>query len=95
MSASDEERRHRDAVQALDAAVRRDGARRLAHVERLAGETLRQATDVFGSGEAAAEWLVRPAMALDQHRPIDRLGTAAGRQQVERLLTRLYYGVYT
>ena len=95
MSTSDEERRHGKAVEALDAAARRDGGRRLDQVERLAGDILTQATDVFGSREAAAEWLMRPAMALDRKRPIDLLVTAAGREQVELLLIRLHYGVYT
>ncbi|WP_245615272.1 antitoxin Xre/MbcA/ParS toxin-binding domain-containing protein [Muricoccus aerilatus] len=34
-------------------------------------------------------------MALDRSRPIDLLGTVAGRQQVKLLLVRLHYGVYT
>jgi len=95
VSASDEERRHREAVAALDAAVRRDGVRQLVQLERLAGDVLTQAAGVFGSREAAAEWLTRPAMALDQRRPVDLLGTEGGRKQVELLLIRLEYGVYT
>lgn len=96
MSASDEERRHREAVEALDAATQRDGVRQLAQLERLAGDKMiTQAADVFGLRQAAAEWLMRPAMALDRQRPIDLLGTAAGREQVELLLIRLQYGVYT
>lgn len=95
MSASDEERRHREAVAALDAAVRRDGVRQLVQLERLAGDVLTQAAEVFGSRETAADWLMRPAMALDRQRPVDLLGTAAGKEQVELLLIRLRYGVYT
>ena len=75
--------------------VRRDLARWLARVERLAGDILTQATGVFGSREAAAEWFTRAAMALDQRLPIDLLGTEGGRKQVELLLIRLAYGVYT
>src|SRR5687767_8725823 len=33
-------------------------------------EVLANATDVFGSQEAAEEWLERPAMGLDRRRPI-------------------------
>lgn len=95
MSITGQEHRRRKAVEALDAAARRDGVRRLAQVECLADTVLTQAADVFGSRKAAVNWLMRPAMALDQQRPIDLLGTAAGREQVELLLIRLHYGVYT
>ena len=95
MSTFNEERRHREAVEALDAAAWCGGVRWLAQVERLAGDILTPAADVFGSREAAAEWFMQPAMALDRKRPIDLLGTAAGREQVELLLIRLHYGVYT
>ncbi|WP_245615434.1 antitoxin Xre/MbcA/ParS toxin-binding domain-containing protein [Muricoccus aerilatus] len=95
MSTSDEERRHREAVAALDAAVQRAGVRQLVQLERLAGDVLTQAAEVFGSRETAADWLMRPAMALDRQRPVDLLGTAAGKEQVELLLIRLQYGVYT
>jgi len=95
VSASDEERRHREAVEALDTAARRDGVRQLAQLERLAGDVLTQAAEVFGSSEAAADWLMRPAMALDRQRPVELLGTAAGKEQVGLLLIRLQYGVYT
>lgn len=95
MNASDEERRHREAVEALDAATQRDGVRQLAQLERLAGDVLTGAAEVFGSRQAAADWLTRPAMALDRRRPVDLLGTAAGKEQVGLLLIRLQYGVYT
>lgn len=95
MSASDKERRYREAVEALDAATQRDGVRQLAQLERLAGDVLTRAAEVFGSRQAAADWLTRPAMALDRRRPVDLLGTAAGKEQVGLLLIRLQYGVYT
>jgi putative toxin-antitoxin system antitoxin component (TIGR02293 family) len=56
---------------------------------------LAMATAVLGSREAAEKWLARPAMALDRRRPIELLGTTAGVQLVEDLLTRIEYGVYT
>jgi putative toxin-antitoxin system antitoxin component (TIGR02293 family) len=37
----------------------------------------------------------RPAMSLDQRRPVDLLSTPAGIESVEDHLTRLGYGVYT
>jgi putative toxin-antitoxin system antitoxin component (TIGR02293 family) len=58
-------------------------------------EILAKATAVLGSQEEAEDWLKRPAMALDQRRPIDLLATPAGVQLVEDLLGRIQYGVYT
>jgi putative toxin-antitoxin system antitoxin component (TIGR02293 family) len=58
-------------------------------------EILAKATEVLGSQEDAEDWLRRPAMALDQRRPIDLLASPAGVQLVEDLLGRIQYGVYT
>jgi putative toxin-antitoxin system antitoxin component (TIGR02293 family) len=58
-------------------------------------ELLATATEVFGNQQAAEEWLAAPAVALDQHRPIELLSTAVGAELVEQLLTRIEYGVYT
>lgn len=57
-------------------------------------EILARATAVFGSQREAEEWLERPAMGLDQRRPIDLLATTAGTEMVETFLQRLAYGVY-
>jgi putative toxin-antitoxin system antitoxin component (TIGR02293 family) len=57
-------------------------------------EILSKATDVFGSQAEAEQWLERPAIGLDQRRPIDLLATPAGVELVEEYLTRLDYGVY-
>lgn len=57
-------------------------------------EILAKATEVLGSQEAAEQWLERPAVGLDQRRPIDLLQTPAGVELVEDFLTRLGYGVY-
>lgn len=57
-------------------------------------EILAKATDIFGSQVEAEQWLERPAIGLDQHRPIDLLGTPAGVELVEDHLDRLEYGVY-
>jgi putative toxin-antitoxin system antitoxin component (TIGR02293 family) len=57
-------------------------------------EILAKSTDVFGSQEEAEQWLERPAIGLDQRRPIDLLATPAGIELVEQYLTRLAYGVY-
>ncbi len=58
-------------------------------------EILGRATELFGSQAEAEEWLERPAMALDQRKPIDLLSTPAGVESVEDHLTRLEYAVYT
>src|SRR5580700_275191 len=41
-------------------------------------EILAKATEVFGSQQDAEQWLERPAMGLDQRRPLDLLATPAG-----------------
>jgi len=53
---------------------------------------LRQALGTF---DEAQRWIVTPAMALNQMRPIDLLSTAPGRKMVDDLVTRVTYGVYT
>ena len=58
-------------------------------------EILAKATAVFGSKEAAEQWLERPAMGLNRQKPIDLLATPAGVALVEQLLGRIEYGVYT
>jgi putative toxin-antitoxin system antitoxin component (TIGR02293 family) len=58
-------------------------------------EILAKATSMMGSQEAAEQWLERPAIGLDQRRPIDLLSTPAGVELVETFLERLEYGVYT
>lgn len=57
-------------------------------------EILARASDVFGSQAEAERWLERPAIGLDQRRPIDLLATPAGVELIEDYLTRLEYGVY-
>jgi putative toxin-antitoxin system antitoxin component (TIGR02293 family) len=54
-----------------------------------------QAKRAFGSLEEAVLWLGRPAIALENKRPIELLRTLPGAQLVEQLLTRIEYGVYT
>ncbi|RVQ62058.1 DUF2384 domain-containing protein [Sinorhizobium meliloti] len=57
-------------------------------------EILAKATDIFGSQAEAEQWLERPAVGLDQRRPIDLLGTPPGVELVEDHLDRLEYGIY-
>ncbi|MBK3661223.1 DUF2384 domain-containing protein [Bradyrhizobium diazoefficiens] len=57
-------------------------------------EILAKATSIFGSKQEAEQWLERPAIGLDQRKPIDLLATPAGVELVEDFLARLEYGVY-
>lgn len=57
-------------------------------------EILGRATEVFGSQDEAEQWLERPAMGLDERRPIDLLSSPVGVETLEDHLTRLEYGVY-
>jgi putative toxin-antitoxin system antitoxin component (TIGR02293 family) len=58
-------------------------------------ELFARVNSIFGSDKEAEAWFERPAMALDQRKPIDMLSTPAGVELVEEHLTRLEYGVYT
>lgn len=58
-------------------------------------EILAKATAIFGSQAEAEQWLERPAMGLDQRRPLDLLATPTGTKIVEDFLVRIKYGVYT
>jgi putative toxin-antitoxin system antitoxin component (TIGR02293 family) len=58
-------------------------------------EIVAKAINVLGSRKEAEQWLERPAIGLNQRRPIDLLATPAGVELVETLLDRLDYGVYT
>jgi putative toxin-antitoxin system antitoxin component (TIGR02293 family) len=64
-----------------------------AQLWRLA-KVLCRAKEVLGGQKEAERWLCSPAMALDQRAPIDLLGTGAGAELVEELLTRFAWGVY-
>jgi putative toxin-antitoxin system antitoxin component (TIGR02293 family) len=57
-------------------------------------EILSKASSIFGSKEEAEQWLERPAIGLNQRKPIDLLATPAGVELVEDFLIRLEYGVY-
>lgn len=57
-------------------------------------ELLARATSVFGSQADAEQWFERPAVGLNQRRPIDLLSTPAGLETVEDHLTRFEFGVY-
>ena len=53
------------------------------------------ARDVFESSDASVSWLRRPQPGLGGQVPVDLLTTSAGTEEVERLLLRIEYGVYS
>lgn len=57
-------------------------------------ELFAKAEDVLGSNERAAEWMLEPAMALDNRRPIELLTTPVGSRLVDDVIERMRYGVY-
>ena len=56
---------------------------------------LARAIEVFGNSEKATRWMERPNRALSQKTPVQMLSTPAGRKEVEELLGRIEYGVYS
>ena len=69
-------------------AAESDRAVRLAQVFANAAETL-------GDGDKAAAWLKTPNRALRGGRPLDQLDTDPGVREVEDVLGRIAYGVYS
>lgn len=67
--------------------IESDRLYRLARIEAYAAE-------VFEDEDLAADWLKTPNRALGE-KPLDLLDTDAGTGRVERLLTRIEYGVYS
>lgn len=64
---------------------------RLVRFARLYGRAL----EVLGSAEATRAWLKTPARALGGDTPLFFAGTETGAREVENLLGRLEYSVYT
>jgi putative toxin-antitoxin system antitoxin component (TIGR02293 family) len=56
---------------------------------------LRQATDLFGDVEKARAWLKHPQYGLGGAVPLDYAETEVGAREVENLLGRIDYGVYS
>jgi putative toxin-antitoxin system antitoxin component (TIGR02293 family) len=71
--------------------LRPDESDRLVRVGRIA--TLAEVT--LGSREKAAGWLQKSNRALGNDAPLNRLDTDLGARQVEDVLLRIAYGVYS
>lgn len=80
-------RRARAAGSALDSAT----SDRLYRLSKI----LAVAEDVLGDAEQAMTWLRRPQPGLTGEVPLDLLVTQAGADEVETLLRRIDFGVYT
>ena len=57
-------------------------------------EIMAKAEDVLGSTDRAVDWMLRPAIALENRRPIDLLTTSIGAQLVDDVIERMRHGVY-
>jgi putative toxin-antitoxin system antitoxin component (TIGR02293 family) len=64
------------------------------HVLRVAA-LLHRAAEVFGDEAEAAAWLTTENAALDHASPLSWAGSEFGAREVEDLLGRLEYGVYS
>lgn len=71
--------------------LRRDESDRLFRLVRIAA----QASEVLEGREKATRWLHTPNRALGGSRPLDLLDTDLGARQVEEVLGRIDYGVYS
>lgn len=79
--------------------------RRLSHHSRLTSaesdRTVRlarvyaTAVELIGDSDKAVEWLRTPNRALGGERPFDQLDTDLGAREVEDVLGRIAYGVYS
>lgn len=71
--------------------LRADESDRLLRLARLGAH----ATYVLGSEEKASRWLRRPNRALGNQVPLELLESDIGARQVEEVLGRIEYGVYS
>jgi putative toxin-antitoxin system antitoxin component (TIGR02293 family) len=53
------------------------------------------ATEMIGNADKAAQWLRTPNRALGGEIPIDQLDTDLGAKEIENILGRIAYGVYS
>jgi putative toxin-antitoxin system antitoxin component (TIGR02293 family) len=84
---------------------RRTLTRRLAQHSRLTAaesdravrlaQVFSNAIDTLGDEEKAAAWLKTPNRALRGGRPLDQLDTDPGVREVETVLGRISYGIYS
>jgi putative toxin-antitoxin system antitoxin component (TIGR02293 family) len=71
--------------------IARDESEKLVRYQRL----LKKAEDVFGNPGSAREWLTHPQPGLGNVKPVEFAKTELGAREVEALLGRIEYGVYS
>jgi putative toxin-antitoxin system antitoxin component (TIGR02293 family) len=71
--------------------IARDESEKLVRYQKL----LKKAEEVFGASEAARQWLTEPQLGLGNVRPVEFAKTEIGAREVENLLGRIEYGVYS
>jgi putative toxin-antitoxin system antitoxin component (TIGR02293 family) len=71
--------------------IARNESEKLVRYQRL----VKKAGDVFGNAGAAREWLTHPQPGLGNAKPVDFAKTEIGAREVENLLGRIEYGVYS
>ncbi len=54
-----------------------------------------QASEALGDRERAEDWMGKPNRALGGRRPTDLLDSDDGALEVEQILVRIQYGVYS
>src|SRR5205809_1851777 len=75
----------------LQGKIDEDESEKLVRYQRL----LKKAEDVFGDGKSAREWLRHKQAGLGNTLPLDFARTEIGAREVENLLGRIEYGVYS
>jgi len=75
----------------IEGRLGRDESDRVVRFARLMGK----AVEVFESEEAARRWLKAPQVGLGSAIPLDYAETELGAREVEDLLGRIDYGVYS
>jgi putative toxin-antitoxin system antitoxin component (TIGR02293 family) len=58
-------------------------------------QLVKKAEEVFGNANAAREWLTYPQPGLGNVKPVEFAKTEIGAREVENLLGRIEYGVYS
>ena len=71
--------------------IAKEESEKLVRYQRL----LKKAEDVFGDAASAREWLTRKQTGLGNAVPLDFATTEIGAREVENLLGRIEYGVYS
>lgn len=71
--------------------IDKDESEKLVRYQRL----LKKAEGVFGGRDSAREWLTNPQVGLGNAVPLDFAKTEIGAREVENLLGRIEYGVYS